>query len=105
MISILKISRLGALFAVALIAGGIALAPPSNAGTPTRQGAYQTTKSPISPVAAKLKNAGKGPRRDCNGKTTTQCCDGLAYCGCLYMPGKSDDTHPTSCFPNPPPKD
>lgn len=99
MIATLKISRLAALSAAAIMMAGIALAPASHAGTPQ----YQTVKSPITPVAAKLKTPGKGARRDCNGQTTTQCCDGLSYCGCLYMPG-SDDTHPTACFANPPPK-
>ncbi len=104
MIKSLKNFRLGAFLATALILGGIALAPPSNAEAPARKGTYQTTKSPIVPVVDKLKAAVKGPRRDCDGKTTTACCEGLSYCGCLYMPGKSDDTHPTACFSNPPPK-
>ncbi len=40
---------------------------------------------------------GGGVKLKCNGKTTSQCCTGLSYCGCLYMPGSSSDNHPTSC--------
>ena len=93
-------------FAAGSVLAGIALAPASYAAPQdaARKGTYQTMKSPVAPAAAKLKAKGNGPKRECDGKTTTQCCEGLAYCGCLYMPGKSDDTHPTSCFANPPPK-
>lgn len=105
MIATLKISRLGALFAAVFMIADVAFAPVSEAGPSQngmRQGTYQTAKPPVTPVAAKLKTPGRGARKQCEGKTTTECCAGLSFCGCLYMPG-SDDTHPTSCFSNPPP--
>lgn len=58
---------------------------------------------------AKKKSFGKfktNPRRTkkkCNGLSTSACCEGISYCGCLYMPGSSDDNHPTSCTSSPPP--
>ncbi len=42
-------------------------------------------------------------KKKCNGQTTADCCKGLSYCTCLYMPGSSDDDHPTSCFKGTPP--
>ncbi|CAN1722982.1 putative Secreted protein [Hyphomicrobium sp. 1Nfss2.1] len=106
MIVSLKISRLTAFVATAFVAAGVLLAPSAQAGASqeaTRQGTFQTLKPSVSPVAAKLKTPGKGLRRDCNGQTSDQCCEGLSFCGCLYMPG-SDNTHPTACFSRPPPK-
>jgi hypothetical protein len=106
LIETLKTAGLVALFAAALVMGGITLAPSSYAGTPrdTTQ-SFQTLKVPApTRVAEKLKTPGKRAGKQCNGKTTTECCAGLSYCGCFYFPGKSDDTHPTSCTSNPPPK-
>lgn len=54
-------------------------------------------------VAGNLKTPGKRAKVQCNGKTTSECCSGLSFCGCLYMPGSSSDNHPTSCHSNPPP--
>jgi hypothetical protein len=35
----------------------------------------------------------------CNGKTKTECCKGISFCGCLYapMPKKGDEDKPLSC--------
>ncbi|MGH1417664.1 MAG: hypothetical protein ACRBCJ_02280 [Hyphomicrobiaceae bacterium] len=54
--------------------------------------------------AGKYTSKPKRKKIKCNGKTTSECCSGLSYCGCLYMPGSSDDNHPTSCHSNPPPR-
>lgn len=51
----------------------------------------------------KLATPGGGAGKQCNGKTTSECCQGLSYCGCLYMPGSSSDNHPTSCHAGTPP--
>lgn len=105
MISSFKISRLTAFVAAAFVAASVLLSAPAQAGASQdamRQGTYQTVKSPISPVAAKLKTPGKGARKQCNGKTTSECCEGLSYCGCFYFPGSSDANHPTSCVSSPP---
>jgi hypothetical protein len=47
---------------------------------------------------------GGGVKIKCNGKTASQCCTGLSYCTCLYMPGLSSDDHPTSCHKGKPPQ-
>lgn len=41
---------------------------------------------------------GRNVRKPCNGQTTSQCCQGLSKCSCLYMPGSSSNNHPTACF-------
>jgi hypothetical protein len=40
----------------------------------------------------------------CNGKTNTECCQGISYCACLYspMPAKGDENKPLSCNSSPP---
>jgi hypothetical protein len=107
-IDILKTTRLVALLAAGVATIGVSLAPASYAGTPgdtTPQKTFQTLKAPASArVANKLKAPGPRAEKKCNGKTTTECCKGLSYCSCFYFPGRSDDTHPTSCNSNPPPK-
>ncbi len=50
-----------------------------------------------------FKSKPKRKKIKCNGQTTSDCCSGLSYCSCLYMPGSSDNTHPTSCHSTPPP--
>ena len=69
----------------AVMAIGLSLSAPAFAENPTG-------------VTAKH----KGPRKQCNGSTTTECCAGLSYCSCLFMPGSTKD-RPTACFPNDPP--
>ena len=44
---------------------------------------------------------GKGKRVDCNGKTATECCKGISYCGCMYPP--LGGANPFACFSSPPP--
>jgi hypothetical protein len=66
-----------------------------------QQGTHQTTRPSATPVAGKLKTPGKRAKVQCNGKTKTECCSGIDYCGCLYAPG-SDNDHPTSCHSSPP---
>jgi len=44
---------------------------------------------------------GGGSKVACNGKTTSQCCEGISYCGCLYAPGSTKD-RPTACYSSPP---
>ncbi len=108
MIDILKTSGLVALLAAGVVMIGVALAPASHAGTleaTAQQKTFQTLKAPASArVANKLRTPGPRAEKKCNGKTTTECCKGLSYCGCFYFPGSSDDTHPTSCKSNPPPR-
>jgi hypothetical protein len=108
LIKTLKISGLVALFATAVVMAGVMLAPSSYAGTldnATGKQTFQTLKGPTAMrVAGSLKTPGKRTKKLCNGKTTTECCKGLSYCGCYYLPGTSDDTHPTGCKSNPPPK-
>ena len=82
----------------------VGLAPATFAGNGHSQAQTKThaeaKPSPVR-VATKLKAPGKGAKKQCNGKTTTQCCEGISYCGCFYFPG-SDATHPTSCKSSPP---
>lgn len=83
------------------------LATPSFAGGIDHRVAEGTFQSRTAPAAIELATTLKAPTKrvkvKCNGKTTTQCCSGLSYCSCLYMPGSSDDTHPTSCHSTPGP--
>lgn len=102
MMASLKPTRSVALFASALLLAFTTLIPHSYAGTAApQQSAYQTKTPSVVFVAGKLKTPGKGARVQCNGKTTSECCSGIAFCGCLYAPG-SDDNHPTSCHSSPP---
>jgi hypothetical protein len=105
LIEILRISRIAALLSAVVVMGGVALTPSANAETSqhtTRLGTIQMAKSPFTPVNDKLKSPGKRAGKQCNGKTTTECCAGISYCGCFYFPGSSDATHPTSCKSSPP---
>jgi hypothetical protein len=49
----------------------------------------------------RLTAPGKGKRVDCNGKTATECCKGISYCGCMYPP--LGGSNPFACFSSPPP--
>jgi hypothetical protein len=62
----------------------------------------------LTPAAAEFQRAptrlttpGKGKKIACNGKTKTQCCEGISYCGCLASP-MGDDDHPIACWSSPP---
>jgi hypothetical protein len=61
---------------------------------PARPGAPGAVKA--NPKAAKVL---------CGGKTTAECCKGIAFCGCLAnpMPKKGDEDKPLSCTSSPPP--
>ncbi|MDX2308790.1 MAG: hypothetical protein NW216_11175 [Hyphomicrobium sp.] len=94
---------LALLTAAVVIAGYIAV--PANAGTPQRHAASEIAQSRINGHTIELVQnfvtPGKGARKKCNGQTTSECCAGISYCGCFYMPG-SDNNHPTSCHSSPP---
>jgi len=63
----------------------------------------QTAAGPTRSGAMDLKSPARRARKDCNGTTSSECCAGLSYCTCLYMPG-STDNHPTACFKGTPPR-
>lgn len=81
----------------------------ARADVPVSTAAATTLASPIQMAAAPARNAldlktpTRSSRKNCNGKTTSECCAGLSYCTCLYMPGNSSDNHPTACFKGTPP--
>ncbi|MBU1212422.1 MAG: hypothetical protein KJ587_14275 [Alphaproteobacteria bacterium] len=105
MIDTLKTSALVTLLFTALVTF-VFLATPSYAGPLTgaqTAGAIQSTGTlaPMTVAGRKgpsgLTGSG-GAKKPCNGSTTSECCKGLSYCSCLYMPGSSSDNHPTACF-------
>lgn len=87
-----------ALVAAAVVMGSFAVTSPSGAETLSATG----QKAPGPNAAGSFKASVKGKAKRCNGQTTTTCCAGLSYCTCLYAPGSSDSTHPTSCSSVPP---
>lgn len=102
MSSSLKSTRPLALFASALCLALTTLVAQGHAGTSApQQSAFQSKNPAVVRIAGKLKTPGKRVRVLCEGKTTSECCSGIAFCGCLYAPG-SDNNHPTSCTSSPP---
>jgi hypothetical protein len=71
--------------------------------TQLTQGGSTVQPRPSGPSGLKQKTT---PARVlCGGKTTKECCDGIAFCGCLVnpMPKKGDEDKPLSCESSPPP--
>jgi hypothetical protein len=65
------------------------------------------TQEPGRPGApGSMKAQPKAAKVLCGGKTTSDCCKGISFCGCLYspMPAKGDEDKPLSCDSSPPPK-
>ena len=106
MIDTFKTSALVTLLFTALMTV-VFLSTPSYAGPVTgvqNAGVMQSTGTlaPMTIAGRKgpsgLAAPGGRVKKPCNGSTTSTCCQGLAYCSCLYMPGSSSDNHPTACF-------
>ncbi len=65
----------------------------------------KATQEPGRPGApGSIKANPKAAKVLCGGKTTTECCKGISFCGCLYspMPKKGDEDKPLSCDSSPP---
>jgi hypothetical protein len=96
-----------AMFAVVTVAGTRATAAPESAPlivaqTQLKQGTKPGDSGRGGPSSMKANTA--TVKVLCNGNTSTECCKGISFCGCLYapMPKKGDEDKPLSCNSSPP---